>query len=66
MLNFEFTANNNHVEYEALIAGMILALEMGVTRLKTKNESQWATNQVSGQFQAKEPQLIKYLYKVQK
>lgn len=37
---FKFKANNNQEEYEALIAGTILALEMGASRLKAKRESQ--------------------------
>lgn len=35
-LKFEFKANNNHAEYEALIFGMVLALEMNAYRLKAK------------------------------
>lgn len=36
--NFEFTANNNQAEYEAFIACMVLALEMGAFTLKTKSD----------------------------
>lgn len=60
-LKFECTANNNQAEYKALIANMILALEMGVTRLKAKSDSQLVANQIPCQYQAKEPQMIKYL-----
>lgn len=44
---------------------MIIALKMGATRVKSKSDSQQVANQVSNQYQAKEPQLIKYLQKVQ-
>lgn len=45
-LEFEFTANNNQAEYEALIVGMTLALEMWATRLKYKSDSQLVANKV--------------------
>lgn len=49
------------MEYEALIARMILALEMGASRLTAKPDSQLVTHQVYRQYQAKEAQLIIYL-----
>ncbi|MCH91940.1 gag-pol polyprotein, partial [Trifolium medium] len=64
-LRFTFKASNNQEEYEALIAGMKLAKEMEVKDLKAKSDSQLVTNQVSGKFQIKDPQLIKYLEGVQ-
>lgn len=38
-LKLDFTTSNNQAEYEALIVGMILSLEMGASRLKTKTDS---------------------------
>jgi ribonuclease HI len=64
-LRFAFKASNNQAEYEALIAGMKLAKEMEVRNLQAKSDSQLVTNQVSGDYQTKDPQLIKYLEKVQ-
>ncbi|GAU30847.1 hypothetical protein TSUD_365550 [Trifolium subterraneum] len=52
---------NNQAEYEALIAGMRLAKEMEVADLRAKSDSQLVISQVSGEFQVKDPQLIKYL-----
>jgi ribonuclease HI len=43
---------------------MKLAREMEVTDLRAKSDSQLVTNQVSGEYQTKDPQLIKYLEKV--
>jgi ribonuclease HI len=63
-LRFAFKASNNQAEYEALLAGMKLAKEMDIADLKAKSDSQLVTNQVSGEFQAKDPQLIKYLERV--
>lgn len=63
-LKFEFTANNNQVEYGASTVDMVLALEMGSSKLKAKSDSQLVVDQVSEQYQAKESQLIKYMQKV--
>ncbi|XP_020225196.1 uncharacterized protein LOC109807079 [Cajanus cajan] len=63
-LCFEFRASNNQAEYEALLAGMALAKEMGATSLSARSDSQLITGQVAGTFQAKDPQLAKYLEKV--
>ncbi|XP_020206975.1 uncharacterized protein LOC109792009 [Cajanus cajan] len=63
-LRFEFRASNNQAEYETLLAGMSLAKEMGATSLSARSDSQLITGQVAGTFQAKDPQLAKYLEKV--
>ncbi|GAU31015.1 hypothetical protein TSUD_393000 [Trifolium subterraneum] len=63
-LRFAFKASNNQAEYEALIAGMKLAKEMEVLDLKAKSDSQLVTNQVSSEYQTKDPQLMRYLEKV--
>jgi len=49
-LRFAFKASNNQVEYEALIAGMLLAREMGARRLMAKTDSLLVTGQVTGEF----------------
>lgn len=54
-LKFELTSNNNQVEYEALVVGMVLALEIGAFTLKDKRNSKLVSNQVSRKYQAKEP-----------
>jgi len=64
-LRFAFKANNNQAEYEALITGMLLAKEMGITRLLVKSDSALVAGQVTGEFQACDPQLAKYLEVVQ-
>jgi len=60
-LRFAFKASNNQAEYEALIAGMLLAREMGARRLMAKTDSLLVTGQVTGEFQAKDPQMAAYL-----
>ena len=60
-LRFAFKVSNNQAEYEALIAGMLLAKEMGAQNLLVKSDSQLITGQVTGEFQAKDPQMATYL-----
>jgi ribonuclease HI len=45
---------------------MKLAKEMEVTDLRAKSDSQLVNNQVSGEYQTKDPQLMKYLERVNK
>jgi len=44
-----------------LIAGMLLAKELGAQRLLVKSDSLLITRQVTGEYQAKDPQLASYL-----
>ncbi|XP_068474966.1 uncharacterized protein [Phaseolus vulgaris] len=60
-LRFAFKASNNQAEYEALIARMLLAKEMGSQSLLAKSDSQLVTGQVTGGYQEKDPQMAAYL-----
>jgi len=60
-LKFSFKASNNQAEYEALIASMLLAKEIGATQLSARSDSLLVTGQVNGEFTVKDPQLAKYL-----
>jgi len=64
-LRFAFKASNNQVEYEALIARMLLAKEMGAKGLLAKSDSLLVTGQVTREYQAKDPQMATYLEYVQ-
>jgi len=64
-LRFAFKESNNQAEYEALIAGMLLAKEMGAKSLLEKSDSLLVTSQVTGGYQAKDPQMATYLEYVQ-
>jgi len=64
-LRFAFKASNNQAEYEVLIAGMLLAKEMGAKSLLAKSDSLLVTSQVIGGYQAKDPQMVAYLEYVQ-
>ncbi|XP_038971607.1 uncharacterized protein Mb2253c-like [Phoenix dactylifera] len=63
-LRFEFPASNNVAEYEALIAGLKLAWELGVKNLRVFSDFQLVVNQISGDFEAREPAMQEYLRKV--
>ncbi|GKE20894.1 reverse transcriptase domain-containing protein [Tanacetum coccineum] len=63
-LGFQFTASNNEAEYEALIAGLRIAAQMGVRNVHVSVDSKLVANQVLGEYVAKEENMIKYLEKV--
>nr|XP_025608164.1 uncharacterized protein LOC112701641 [Arachis hypogaea] len=63
-IRFEFPVSNNQAEYEALIGGLALAMEVGATRLEICSDSQVVTSQVNGSYQARDSLLHKYLEKV--
>ncbi|KAL0815591.1 hypothetical protein Bca101_072035 [Brassica carinata] len=49
-----FKATNNESEYEALIAGLTLAHQMGAENIHVFDDSQLIINQVQGEYQAKD------------
>nr|GEW04776.1 reverse transcriptase domain-containing protein [Tanacetum cinerariifolium] len=61
---FQFDATNNEAEYEALIAGLQIAKQMGVKNLQANVDSRLVANQENGTYVAKEKDMIKYLQKV--
>ncbi|XP_074362626.1 uncharacterized protein LOC141702943 [Apium graveolens] len=54
-IHFKFYVINNDAEYEALINGLKIALEMEVRNLIAKSDSELVVNQVNGGFQARGP-----------
>ncbi|GJZ44061.1 reverse transcriptase domain-containing protein [Tanacetum coccineum] len=63
-LRFRFDVTNNEAEYEALIAGLRIAKQMGVKNLQANVDSRLVANQVNGTYVAKEADMIRYLEKV--
>nr|GEX71376.1 reverse transcriptase domain-containing protein [Tanacetum cinerariifolium] len=57
-LRFRFEATNNEAEYEALIAGLRIAEEMGVKSLQANMDSRLVANQVNGTYIAMEADMI--------
>jgi len=60
----DFRTTNNEAEYEALIAGLNIAIELGVKQLEVSSDSMLMVNQISGSYAAKDSKMIKYLERV--
>jgi len=58
-IQFGFITSNNQAEYEALIAELRLAKDLGVRNLKCQTNSQLVAGQMNGEYQAREPLLKK-------
>ncbi|GJR70156.1 reverse transcriptase domain-containing protein [Tanacetum coccineum] len=63
-MRFRFEATNNEAEYEALIAGLRIAEQMGIKNLQANVDSRLVANQVNGSYIAKESGMVQYLNKV--
>lgn len=63
-LQFGFKTSNNQAEYKALIAGLELAQDMGAKVVICKTDSQLTVGHITGEFQVKDPLLLKYYHKV--
>ncbi|GJT28872.1 reverse transcriptase domain-containing protein [Tanacetum coccineum] len=63
VLRFEFNVSNNEAEYEALVAGVRIAEQMGVKNIEAKVDSRLVANQVNGSYVAKEQSMIQDLEK---
>ncbi|KAK8918768.1 hypothetical protein KSP39_PZI021391 [Platanthera zijinensis] len=59
-----FPITNNQAEYEAVIAGLRLARELGVHDVEVLTDSLVVASQINGEFEAREPTLQRYLAKV--
>ncbi|XP_065007550.1 uncharacterized protein LOC135638364 [Musa acuminata AAA Group] len=60
-LRFGFQATNNEAEYEALLAGLRLALEMQAVAIHVLTDSQLVAEQLNGGYEARDPIMAKYL-----
>ncbi|XP_014499529.1 uncharacterized protein LOC106760625 [Vigna radiata var. radiata] len=63
-ISFNFQLNNNQAEYEALISGLLLAIELEIERLKCRMDSQLVVGHINGTFQVKDNHLLRYYHKV--
>ncbi|GFZ18422.1 hypothetical protein Acr_27g0001610 [Actinidia rufa] len=59
-----FQATNNEAEYEALLAGLRVAIELRAQSLEVFSDSQLVVNQVQGDYLAKDSRMIAYLGEV--
>ncbi|GAU51366.1 hypothetical protein TSUD_134070 [Trifolium subterraneum] len=65
-LGLSFPTTNSQAEYEAFLAGLRLAEDMGAEEIKIFTDSQLVASQVSGEYQTKEERLLEYLNLVKK
>lgn len=63
-LIFKFKVRINQAEYEALLAGLKLARDMGAERVECRTDSQLVEGHMKGTFQNKDDQLLQYVHKV--
>ncbi|XP_030941575.1 uncharacterized protein LOC115966483 [Quercus lobata] len=56
-----FRASNNEVEYETLLAGLRVILDMGAWEVEIYSDSQLVVSQVQGSFKARDSRMKEYL-----
>ena len=59
-------ASNNTAEYEALINGLRIAIELGATRLYVRGDSELVIDQVMKESSCKSPLMVAYCQEVRK
>jgi ribonuclease HI len=64
-LKLEFKTTNNEAKYEAVIAGLGVALEMGAELVEVKSNFQMIAGHIKGEFKAKGERMKLYWSKVQ-
>ena len=64
-LRFKFEASNNEAEYEALLAGLRMAVELKAGAIHCYSDSLLVVNQILGEYQARGSRSAAYLKKVQ-
>ena len=55
---------NNEAEYEALILGLEIAIQMGIEDLHILGDSQLIINQVEGEYKVYKPKLLDNVQKL--
>ncbi|XP_020236323.1 uncharacterized protein LOC109815918 [Cajanus cajan] len=61
-LKFGFKVTNNQAEYEALLAGLRLAHDLGARRVNCNSDSKLMVEQLSGTYQTKDTLLQRYFH----
>jgi ribonuclease HI len=64
-IRLDFPTTNNEAEYEAIIAGMSLAQDMGAKNLEVRSDSQVEVTHIQGEYEARGVKMKKYLTKLQ-
>jgi ribonuclease HI/transposase InsO family protein len=66
VLRLHFPASNNMAEYEALVNGLRIAIELGVRRLDARGDSQLVINQVMKNSHSHDPKMEAYCDEVRR
>jgi ribonuclease HI len=66
VLRLHFPASNNVAEYEALVNGLRIAIELGVRRLDARGDSQLVIDQVMKNFHCRDPKMEAYCDEVRR
>jgi ribonuclease HI len=66
VLRLHFPASNNVAEYEALVNGLRIAIELGVRRLDAHGDSQLVINQVMKNSHCRDPKMEAYCDEVRR
>jgi ribonuclease HI len=66
MLRLHFSASNNMAEYEALVNGLRIAIELGVRRLDAHGDSQLVIDQVMKNSHCRDPKMEVYCDEVRR
>jgi ribonuclease HI len=65
VLQMHFRASNNVAEYEALAHGLKMAKQIGIKRILCFGDSDLVTHQVSGDWDARDANMVSYRFYVQ-
>ena len=60
VVRLSFNSTNNESKYEAMIAGLELALVMGADSLSVQSHSRLVVGQVDAEFESRDPHMAKY------
>ncbi|XP_056690068.1 uncharacterized protein [Spinacia oleracea] len=63
-MRFNFQTSNNEAEYEALLAGIKMCKAAGAQEILAFSDSQLIVSQVNGDYEARDPNMIKYMQAV--
>jgi ribonuclease HI len=66
VLRLHFPASNNVAEYEALVNGLRIAIELGVRRLNARGDSQLVIDQVINNSHCRDPKMEAYCDEVRR
>ena len=66
VIHLHFLASNNAVEYEALINGLRVTIELGATRLYVHGDSELVIDQVIKEYSCESPLMAAYCQEVHK